>query len=125
MTTPRRRERRGAGELEAAVLTALWAAEGPLTPTEIQARIGEGLAYNTIHTIITRLADKGLLRRVPMGGRTGYVPAKDAAQAAADRMRDVLESSRERGAILARFVTTLSADDEAALRAALDARPPG
>lgn len=125
MSTPQRRERRGAGELEAAVLGALWAADGPLTPTEIQTRVGEGLAYNTIHTIITRLADKGLLRRVPMGARTGYLPAKDAAQAAADRMRDALESSRERDAILARFVTALSADDEAALRAALDARPPG
>src|SRR5215468_5266854 len=121
MTTPRR-ERRGAGELEAAVLGVLWAAEGPLTPTEIQSRVGHDLAYNTIHTIITRLADKGLLRRVPVGGRTGYAPAKDAAQAAADRMRDVLESGREHAAILARFVTALSADDEAALRAALDAR---
>jgi len=122
MTEPLRRERRGAGELEAAVLGVLWAADAPLTPTEIQGRVGRDLAYNTIHTIITRLADKGLVRRVALGARTGYAPVKDAAQAAADRMRDALESGRERGAILARFVTALSTDDEAALRAALEAR---
>jgi len=122
MTTPQRRERRPAGELEAAVLAALWATDGPLTPIEIHTQVASDLAYNTIHTIITRLAEKGLLRRVALGARTGYVPAKDAEQVAADRMRDLLESSKEREAILARFVTTLSDDDEAALRAALNAR---
>src|SRR5262249_15575976 len=90
VTEAPRTPRRGAGELEAAVLGALWAADTPLTPTEIQGRVGRDLAYNTIHTIITRLADKGLVRRMALGARTGYVPVKDAAQAAADRMRDAL-----------------------------------
>jgi predicted transcriptional regulator len=111
--------RRAAGALEGEVLGALWAADGPLTPAELQAALGTGLAYNTIHTILTRLHDKGLVIRVREGGRSGYQPAKDAAQDAADRMRTVLEGGRDRAEILQRFVTSLSPGDEQALREAL------
>ncbi len=43
-----------------------------------------------------------------------------AAEAAADRMRAVLDGDVDRSEVLMRFVTTLSPDDEAALRAALE-----
>jgi predicted transcriptional regulator len=108
-----------AGALEGEVLGALWAADRPLAPAELQAALGTGLAYNTIHTILTRLQDKGLVIRVREGGRSAYQPAKDAAQDAADRMRTVLEGGRDRAEILQRFVTSLGPDDEQALRAAL------
>jgi predicted transcriptional regulator len=113
------RRRRAAGALEGEVLGALWAAAGPLTPAQLQNVLGSGLAYNTIHTILTRLQDKGLVVRVRQGGRSGYQPVKDAAQDAADRMRSVLEGGRDRAEILQRFVTSLSPADEQALRAAL------
>jgi predicted transcriptional regulator len=113
------RPRRAAGALESEVLGALWTADGPLTPTQLQSMLGTGLAYNTIHTILTRLQDKGLVIRVRLGGRSGYQPVKDAAQDAADRMRSVLEGGRDRAEILQRFVTSLSPADEQALRAAL------
>lgn len=121
MEDPSAPARRAAGALEAEVLGVLWSADGALTPTGVQAALSRELAYNTVHTILTRLSDKGLVVRIPLGARTGYAPAKDAAQAAADRMREALASGRERDAVLARFVTALSPDDEAALRAALDA----
>ncbi|MCW2638533.1 MAG: CopY family transcriptional regulator [Dactylosporangium sp.] len=111
--------RRAAGALEGEVLGALWAADQPLTPAELQASLGAGLAYNTIHTILTRLQEKGLVIRVRDGGRSGYQPAKDAAQDAADRMRTVLEGGSDRVEILQRFVTSLSPDEEQALRMAL------
>ncbi|MDT4988336.1 MAG: hypothetical protein QOI74_2430 [Micromonosporaceae bacterium] len=113
--------RRAAGALEAEVLGALWAADGPLTPAQLQAAIGTGLAYNTVHTILTRLQDKGLVARVRHGGRSGYRPIKDAAQHAADRMRTVLDGGRDRAEILQRFVTSLSPADELTLRRALGA----
>jgi predicted transcriptional regulator len=112
--------RRAAGALEGEVLGALWAADGPLTPAQLQAALGAGLAYNTVHTILTRLQDKGLVVRVRDGGRSGYQPVKDAAQDAADRMRTVLEGGRDRAEILQRFVTSLSPADEQALRAVLE-----
>jgi predicted transcriptional regulator len=112
--------RRGAGELEHAALAALWAAGAPCTPTELQAALGGTLAYNTVHTILTRLLDKGLVARVQQDRRAAYVPVKDAAELAADRMRGALEAAGDRETVLRRFVTSLNAEDERALRALLN-----
>jgi predicted transcriptional regulator len=111
--------RRAAGQLEAEVLAALWAADTALTPAQVLAAVDGDLAYNTVHTILARLLDKGQLIRTVHNGRTRYEPVADAATAAADRMRAVLDGEADRAETLARFVTELTAEDEAALRAAL------
>jgi predicted transcriptional regulator len=116
---PTNRGRRAAGELEAEVLGALWASETPLTPAHIHATLGGGLAYNTVHTILTRLCDKGLVRRATLDGRPAYAPAQGAAEWAASQMRAVLDRSGDRSAILHRFVSSLDPADEQILRAAL------
>ena len=64
-----RAERRSSGELESEVLATLWATEEARTPAEIQAEIGGGLAYNTVHTILKRLYDKEQALRDLLGGR--------------------------------------------------------
>ncbi|MFJ4006032.1 BlaI/MecI/CopY family transcriptional regulator [Streptomyces sp. NPDC090023] len=110
-----RAERRGAGALEGEVLAALWGAGRALTPAQIQAEIG-GLAYNTVHTILKRLYDKGLVLRDADGRRGAYRPAKDAAQLTAESMRAALDRSPDPVAALRRFVTGLTADEERALR---------
>lgn len=117
--TSRGAARRGAGELEGDVLAALWAQAGPLSPAEVQAAVPGELAYNTVHTILTRLCDKGLVERAQSGRGTGYRPTKDAAELAAEQMRAALGRGSDRGAVLQRFVTSLDAADEAALRALL------
>jgi predicted transcriptional regulator len=114
--------RRGPGQLESEVLAVLWAADAALTPAQIQAELGGKLAYNTVHTILGRLCDKGQIVRALHDGRPAYAPAKEAAEDSADRMRAVLDAGRDRQAILARFVTGLDAEDEAALRAFLRRR---
>jgi predicted transcriptional regulator len=111
--------RRAPGELEAEILSALWASTVPLTPTEIHAELGDELAYKTVHTILSRLARKGRVRRVTHAGRSAYAPADDAARDAAVRMRRVLESARDRKLVLQNFVDVLSAADERELRALL------
>src|SRR5262249_33456159 len=113
-----------AGALEGEVLGALWAAGSPLTPSQLQNALGTGLAYNTIHTILTRLQDKGLVVRVRQGGRSGYQPAKDAAQDAADRMRSGLGVARARPECLQRSVPSLGPADGRARRAALGGAAP-
>jgi predicted transcriptional regulator len=115
-STPVRRE---SGQLENEVLAVLWSASEPLTPTQIQAAVAD-VAYNTVHTILTRLLDKQQVARGLHNGRPAYSPVKDAAQTAADRMHAVLEAGSDRDTILARFVSSLSPDDEAALRTLLD-----
>jgi predicted transcriptional regulator len=111
--------RRAAGQLEAQVLGVLWAADGPLSPAQIHAGLDDGLAYNTVHTILTRLCEKGLLRRTVHEGHPAYVPTQEAADWAAGQMRAVLDRGADRGAILHRFVSGLDPDDERVLRAAL------
>ncbi|GII56595.1 hypothetical protein Pth03_49840 [Planotetraspora thailandica] len=115
------RPRRSAGQLEGEILSALWAADGPMTAIEVQAAVGDDLAYNTVHTILTRLHCKGQVHRLGPAGRSTYKPAKGAAEVAAEQMRAVLDTGADRGEILMRFVSTLGAAEEAALRAALDA----
>jgi predicted transcriptional regulator len=116
-----RRTRRPAGQLEGEILAVLWAASEPLSAGDVQAALGGSLAYNTVHTILTRLQAKGRVVRVGAIGRSAYQASKGEAEAAADRMRAVLDGGGDRTEILMRFVTTLNKSDEAALRAALDA----
>lgn len=121
MTSGGHKRRRAAGELEKATLAALWVADAPLSPSDIHAALGGELAYNTVHTILTRLVDKGLVVRHASGRRAAYAPVKDAAELAAERMRGALEGAGDRELVLRRFVTSLSPEDETALRAALAA----
>ncbi|ALV39188.1 BlaI/MecI/CopY family transcriptional regulator [Streptomyces sp. CdTB01] len=111
-----RADRRSAGELESEVLAALWATEEALTPAEIQAEIGGSLAYNTVHTILRRLYDKGLVLRDADGRRGAYRPAKNAAELTAEAMRQVLDRGPDPIAALQQFVTELSPEEEAAVR---------
>ena len=108
--------RRGAGELEGEVLGTLWSAGAPMTPARLHAALGGDLAYNTVHTILTRLCDKSLVRRTVVDGRPAYAPVQEAAEWSAAQMRAVLDRGRDRGAILQHFVTSLSAADERVVR---------
>jgi predicted transcriptional regulator len=113
--------RRRAGQLEAEILGALWATGRPMTPSELQARIGGDLAYNTVHTILKRLWDKGLVLRDVGGRRGAYLPAEDATEHAAQEMHEALSREPDHAAVLERFVTRLGPEDEKMLRRLLDA----
>jgi predicted transcriptional regulator len=112
-------QRRAAGELEAAALAVLLAAGCALTPGEVQDRLGGGLAYSTVVTILSRLHAKGVLTRLRSGRAYSYAPVADEPGLAARRMRGVLDAEADREAVLARFVSGLSAADEDLLRRAL------
>lgn len=105
--------RRPSGELEAQVLAALWAADRPLTPQDVQLALGGDLARTTIATILARLHDKGTVERTRAGRAYAYTPTvQDPAGLAARRMRTELEREQDRSTVLARFVSDLSDDDE-------------
>ncbi|UXY22457.1 BlaI/MecI/CopY family transcriptional regulator [Streptomyces cynarae] len=118
-----RAERRSSGELESEVLATLWATEEALTPAEIQAEIRGGLAYNTVHTILKRLYDKGLVLRDVDGRRGAYRPAKNAAELTAEAMHEALDRGPDPIATLQQFVSGLSPEEEQALRDLLGGRP--
>lgn len=113
-------ERRPPGELEAAVMAALWAAGVPLTPSQVQFELGTGLARTTVTTILTRLHEKGSLERERNGRGYAYRPAQDAHGLTARRMHTELDRDADRETVLARFVAQLSPDDEQVLRRLLE-----
>jgi predicted transcriptional regulator len=108
--------RRAAGELEAAALAVLQAADHALTPGEVLNRLGGGLAYSTVVTILSRLHAKGVLTRLRSGRAYCYAPVADGPGLAARRMLGVLATESNHETVLARFVTGLSAADELLLR---------
>jgi predicted transcriptional regulator len=81
----------------------------------VQAELGGGLAYTTVMTALTRLHEKGALKREKAGRAYAYTPLLDEAGIAAAQMRDLLGSTEERDAVLARFVGSLSEEEEKVL----------
>ncbi|GGU59387.1 hypothetical protein GCM10010211_25370 [Streptomyces albospinus] len=116
----RDRIRRGQGQLEAQVLAALHRAPGPVAAAWVQDRLGDGLAYTTVMTILSRLHTKGAVTRERAGRAYVWTPAADEAGLAALRMRRVLDGEPDRDAVLTSFVSALSAHDEQLLRSLLD-----
>ena len=108
--------RRGAGELEAAVLEVLQRSGSALSPGEVRELIGGDLAYTTVVTILSRLHAKGVLDRRKSGRAYRYAPVADSPGLAARRMARVLDEQADRAAVLARFVSALSDRDEELLR---------
>ncbi|MFF5438283.1 BlaI/MecI/CopY family transcriptional regulator [Streptomyces achromogenes] len=115
----RGRRRRGAGELESEVLAVLWAAGRPLTPAQIRESIGGGLAYNTVHTVLTRLYGKKLVLRDADGRRGAYRPARNAAELTAQAMHEALAREPDPLAALRHFVAGLSTREARMLRTLL------
>ncbi|GAA1233548.1 MULTISPECIES: BlaI/MecI/CopY family transcriptional regulator [Streptomyces] len=104
--------RRARGELESGVLAALWAVDRPLTARQVLERLPGDLAYTTVLTILSRLHDKGMLVRHPAGRGYAYAPVRDEASETAVRMHSLLERGSDREAVLTRFVSELSQEDE-------------
>lgn len=92
LQTFRLRERglgRVLGGLEAAIMEILWDG-GPLAIAEVQAALTpRQLAFNTVMTVLNRLAAKGLVRREQGGRRSFYSPTRSREAFLADLTRDV------------------------------------
>lgn len=109
-------ERRAFGELEGAVLAALWAADDALVPAEVQAAVGGDLAYTTVMTILVRLHDKGLIEREKTGRAFAYRPVVAETDVVAEQVRRLLERGNDRAAVLQGLVEGLAPGDERLLR---------
>ena len=115
--------RRAPGVLAAEVWAVLTAAGRPLNAAEVQQGLSRPLTYSTVITTLGRLHTKGLLSRVRDGRSHRYAPVTDEAGMAGRRMRQVLDEHADRGAVLSRFVSELSGDDEVMLRRLLADHP--
>src|SRR3954453_7283622 len=95
--------RRPSGGLEQEVLAVLAVASAPLTPAEVQAELGDELAYTTVMTALARLHEKGMVSRERRGRAYAYQWDGNQAGATARQMRRLLDGDRDRSAVLARF----------------------
>lgn len=96
------------GALERDVMAVLWNSNEPLQPGEVRRRLPDELAYTSVATVLGRLQTKGLVERTPAGRAFAYRPVLTEADLAAKRINEVLATSSDRSAVLARFVGTLS-----------------
>lgn len=115
-------ERRAAGALEAEVMAVLQRVGRALNATEVQSLLTSELAYTTVVTILSRMHGKGLLTRAKEGRAFRYAPVSDEPGLVAQRMHRTMAAEVDRQAVLARFVDTLSDQDERLLRELLDGR---
>jgi predicted transcriptional regulator len=108
--------RRPPGRLEDEVLAVLWAGGRAMTPAEVQLDLGDRLAYTTVMSTLTRMYRKGLVARESTGRGYAYTPTVDEAVHTAEAMTELLARRHDRAGVLARFVSSLSAEDERLLQ---------
>ena len=109
------------GELERAVMERLWAADVPLAAATLREEMADrGVALTTVHTVLTRLEQKGFV--VHDDGRPRRFTARASREEhAAELMHEVLGNAADRQAVLARFVGGVDADEARLLRELLAA----
>ncbi len=82
----------GLGELEADVMTVVWE-KGSATVQDVQDALEphRPLAYTTIMTVMSRLAEKGLLKREKDGRAYIYTPAIGQDRAAGSILHSLVQ----------------------------------
>jgi predicted transcriptional regulator len=104
------------GELERAVMEQLWSADGPVAATELRAGLADrGVALTTVHTVLTRLEQKGFVTHDEARPRR-FTARASREDHAAELMHEVLGQAADRQAVLARFVGGVDADEMRLLR---------
>ncbi|MCV2488132.1 BlaI/MecI/CopY family transcriptional regulator [Geodermatophilus sp. YIM 151500] len=104
------------GELERAVMDRLWAADGPVAATTLRDGLADrGLALTTVHTVLTRLEQKGFVEH-DEGRPRRFRARASQEQHAAELMHEVLGQAGDRQAVLARFVGSVGPEEARLLR---------
>jgi predicted transcriptional regulator len=116
----------GLGELERSVMEQLWVTDSALSANELRDRlalisaVGRPPATTTVLTVLSRLERKGFVGRSRDTRPHRYTALLSRAEHTAELMHEVLSSSSDRDAALARFVGTVSAGEANTLRRLLD-----
>ncbi len=108
------------GQLEGAVMDALWDRSGWHTPGEVHDLLPgrDQLAYSTVLTVLIRLWKKGRLERQKVGKAHAYRPIESREEHVASRIGELLDTV-DRTSVLTRFVDSLDEAGRAQIRRAL------
>lgn len=111
------------GELESAILNALWQSKKPLSSSQILEKLNtkDDLALTTVLTVLSRLMEKDLVLREPGDGRSHLYQAKQTkAEHTASLMLSLVAESKNPGLAFSHFADGLTATQLAALRKSLE-----
>ncbi len=112
------------GTLERRVMDELWGASEPLTVRQVHSMLvtDRAVAYNTVLTVLRRLADKGVALRHRESRADRYAPVTALEQMVVALMIDALgqaTASGDRYSALAHFVERVSTEEAMLLRRVL------
>jgi predicted transcriptional regulator len=115
------------GDLEAAIMDVMWAADRPLRVREVAGRLDRGRppAFNTVQTVMENLFRKGWMNRELDGRAYCYRAVRSREEYVAGLLTEALAATRDPAASLVRLVEDLDPAEIAQLRAALDAAAEG
>lgn len=106
------------GDLEADVMSAVWE-KGEATVQDVKDALEakRPLAYTTVMTVMTRLAEKGLLNRHKVGRAYVYTPASTQEKMAGSMLRSLVGRLYDgaAGKAIAHLLETEDGVDEAEL----------
>lgn len=102
-------------------MQTVWDSPVPLTGRQVaDALTGKQLAYTTVLTVLTRLEKKGLLARDASARAHTYAPVASREDHVAVLMQQALGQADDREAALQHFARSVTPEEAAALRRALD-----
>ena len=108
------------GELQAKIMKVIWAGDGPLSVEQVREALPKASrgAYNTVQTVLNRLAERGLLRRKRVGKAIRYSAVLSEAEYLTGSLSRSLAAASEpaRRAALANLVGDLEAGELDELR---------
>ncbi|MEY9213649.1 putative transcriptional regulator [Thermobifida halotolerans] len=109
------------GELEAAIMDALWSADRALAVREIRETMtyDRDVAYTTVMTVANILFNKGMLHREKVGRAWRYRPRESREEHTARVMSEVLSGGGDRGATMVRLIERFSDEEMSRLHEAL------
>lgn len=106
------------GDLEADIMELIWK-DNPASVRNIHENLENGrpIAYTTVMTVMSRLADKGLLKREQRGRAYLYVPTQNREDFCSDAIGTVMQGllGGFGEPVLSQFVDTVDAHDAAKL----------
>jgi predicted transcriptional regulator len=105
------------GELEQQVIGVLWADMGTKLTVRQVAEHFPDHAYTTVLTVLDRLEQKGLVRRIRGRGRAHHYVAVASREAySATLMREALSAAPDPDAVLVHFAESVSPEEADFLR---------
>jgi predicted transcriptional regulator len=112
MANGRARKPAAKGDLQAEVMAALWRL-GEAKVDDVRAELSSDLAYTTVHTVLKRLMDRGLVERIAAERGLVYSATLDEAEYLASTFSDrlIATSPAVRREALANLVDRLDAGE--------------